>query len=100
MLLRLMSPEQQLAHFEKNTARAMGDAPIEVKLRHIGNCAKADPAYGKGVDDVLSIPMSEVRRRTGEACGLALIHRRVQNNREASQEPPRRLARETVFAFT
>jgi catalase len=28
----------------KHTARAMGDAPKEVKLRHIGNCLKADPA--------------------------------------------------------
>ena len=26
----------------------MGDAPKEVKVRHIGNCLKADPAYGKG----------------------------------------------------
>jgi catalase len=29
-----------------NTARAMGDAPKEVKVRHIGNCRKADPACG------------------------------------------------------
>jgi catalase len=43
-----------------NTARAMGDAPREVKIRHIGNCRKADPAYGKGVADALGIPLSEV----------------------------------------
>ena len=43
-----------------NTARAMGDAPKEVKVRHIGNCQKADPAYGKGVADALGIPLSEV----------------------------------------
>jgi catalase len=29
-----------------NTTRAMGDGPKEVKVRHIGNCRKADPAYG------------------------------------------------------
>jgi len=43
-----------------NTARAMGDAPKEVKVRHIGNCLKADPAYGKGVPEALGILLSEV----------------------------------------
>ena len=43
-----------------NTARALGDAPKEVKVRHIGNCLKADPAYGKGVADALGIPLSEM----------------------------------------
>ena len=42
-----------------NTARAMGDAPKEVKVRHIGNCLKADPAYGKGVADALGIRLGE-----------------------------------------
>jgi len=59
LLFRLMSPEQQQALFG-NTARAMGDAPREIKIRHIGNCLKADPAYGKGVADALGIPISEV----------------------------------------
>lgn len=58
-LFRLMNPEQQKVLFE-NTARAMGDAPKEIKLRHIGNCLKADPAYGKGVADALGIPVDEV----------------------------------------
>jgi catalase len=58
-LFRMMSPEQQKALFE-NTARAMGDAPREIKVRHIGNCAKADRAYGEGVARALGIPMSEV----------------------------------------
>jgi len=58
-LFRLMSGEQQAALFG-NTARAMGDAPKEIKIRHIGNCLKADPAYGKGVADALGIPLSEV----------------------------------------
>ena len=58
-LFRLMIPEQQKVLCE-NTARAMGDAPREIKIRHIGNCLKADPAYGKGVADALGIPLSEV----------------------------------------
>jgi catalase len=59
MLFRLMSPEQQAVLFA-NTARAIGDAPREVHLRHIGNCLKADPAYGKGVADALGIPLDKV----------------------------------------
>ena len=56
----MMNPEQQKVLFE-NTARAMGDAPREIKIRHIGNCMKADPAYGEGVAGALGIPMSEVK---------------------------------------
>jgi catalase len=56
MLFRLMSPAQQKVLFG-NTARAMGDAPEEVKLRH---CLKADPAYGKGVAKAPGIKLSEV----------------------------------------
>ncbi len=59
-LFRLMSPAQQEALFG-NTARAMGDAPREIKLRHIANCLKADPAYGEGVAKALGIPASEAR---------------------------------------
>ncbi|BCO10088.1 catalase [Desulfolithobacter dissulfuricans] len=58
-LFRLMSPEQQQVLFE-NTSRAMGDAPREIKLRHIGNCMKADPAYGRGVAKAAGIPMDEL----------------------------------------
>ncbi len=58
-LFRLMSSAQQQVLFE-NTARAMGDAPKEIKLRHIGNCLKADPAYGQGVAKSLGIPLNEV----------------------------------------
>jgi catalase len=60
-LFRLMSPAQQQVLFE-NTARAMGDAPQQIKIRHIGNCYKADPAYGKGVAKALGISMSDVPR--------------------------------------
>jgi len=58
-LFRLMTPAQQQVLCE-NTARAMGDAPEMIKVRHIGNCLKADPAYGKGVADALGIPLSDV----------------------------------------
>ena len=59
LLFGLMSEAQREALFG-NTARAMGDAADEVKIRHIANCAKADPAYGEGVAAALGIPMSRV----------------------------------------
>ena len=58
-LFRMMSSEQKQVLFE-NTARAMGDAPKEIKIRHIKNCSKADPAYGEGLAKSLGIEMSEV----------------------------------------
>ncbi len=54
LLFQLMTLEQQQVLFE-NTARAMGDAPDEIKLRHIDNCTKADPAYGAGVKKALGL---------------------------------------------
>jgi catalase len=59
LLFRLMTAAQKQVLFE-NTARAMGDAPKEIKIRHIGNCRKADPAYGEGVAKALGIPIGEV----------------------------------------
>ncbi|SBV31748.1 Catalase [uncultured Sphingopyxis sp.] len=53
-LFRLMSPEQQQLLFD-NTARAMGDARVEVKRRHVANCTRADPAYGAGVAKALGV---------------------------------------------
>ena len=58
-LFRLMTPAQKQILFE-NTARSIGEAPGEIQLRHIGNCLKADPAYGKGVADALGIALSDV----------------------------------------
>jgi catalase len=55
-LFRLMGPKQKEALFG-NTARALGDAPEEIKLRHIGNCLKADPKYGEGVAKALGLPV-------------------------------------------
>ncbi len=57
-LFRLMTPEQQQVLFD-NTARAMGDAPDFIKQRHIGNCTKADPAYGAGVAKALNLEASD-----------------------------------------
>ncbi|MBK5254284.1 MAG: catalase [Peptostreptococcaceae bacterium] len=59
-LFRLMNPKQQQVLFE-NTARAMGDSSKEIKIRHINNCFKADPAYGKGIADALSISLDEIK---------------------------------------
>ncbi|MDR3088964.1 MAG: catalase [Desulfobulbaceae bacterium] len=58
-LFRLMTPAQQQVLFD-NTARAMGDAPDEIKMRHIGNCYKADPEYGKGVAKAVGLPAPDV----------------------------------------
>ena len=49
-----MTPAKQQLLFE-NTARAMGDAKLHIKQRHIANCTKADPAYGAGVAKALGI---------------------------------------------
>ncbi|MDW7657358.1 MAG: catalase, partial [Bacillota bacterium] len=57
-LFRMMSKDQKEALFG-NTARAMGDAPKAIKLRHIGNCYKADPDYGKGVAAALGLSVEE-----------------------------------------
>ncbi|MCB1938466.1 MAG: catalase [Rhodocyclaceae bacterium] len=55
-LFRLMTAAQQQALFD-NTARSIGAAPREIQLRHICNCSRADPAYGKGVADALGIDL-------------------------------------------
>ena len=57
-LFRLMTPAQQQILFD-NTARNMSGVGREVQLRHIRNCLKADPAYGKGVAKALGIPEAE-----------------------------------------
>ncbi len=58
-LFRLMTAAQQETLFG-NTARAMGDAPREIKIRHAANCMKADPAYGAGVAEAMDISLSEI----------------------------------------
>ncbi|WP_281279500.1 catalase [Aquibacillus sediminis] len=63
-LFQLMTPEQQQILFE-NTARNMQGTTKEVKLRHINNCYKADPAYGEGVARALGVAISEVEAASG-----------------------------------
>jgi catalase len=58
-LFRLMTADKKALLFT-NTARAIGGAPREIQIRHIGNCLKANPAYGKGVADALGIPLGEL----------------------------------------
>jgi catalase len=53
VLFQKMSPEQQQILFD-NTARAINGASQAVVERHISNCSKADPAYGKGVADAVA----------------------------------------------
>jgi catalase len=59
-LFRLMNKKQQQVLFE-NTARNMGDAPQEIKVRHIKNCLQANEAYGKGIATALGISMNDVK---------------------------------------
>jgi catalase len=65
LLFRLMNPGQQKALFE-NTARSLGAAPKEIQVRHIGNCLKADPAYGFGVAHALGLAVSDLPEETVE----------------------------------
>jgi catalase len=53
-LFRKMNPQLRQTLFE-NTARQVGQAARHIQERHIGNCAKADPAYGEGVAMALDI---------------------------------------------
>jgi catalase len=54
-----MTPAQQKLLFE-NTARAMGDAGLHIKQRHVDNCTRADPAYGAGVAKALGLKQPEL----------------------------------------
>jgi catalase len=49
-----MTPEQKQLLFD-NTARAINGASQEVLERHVANCRRADPAYGRGVAEALGI---------------------------------------------
>jgi catalase len=60
-LFRLMTPAQKEVLFA-NTGRAIADVPDPIKARHVGNCLKADPAYGKGVADALGIAPGDVAK--------------------------------------
>lgn len=57
-LFRLLADDKKRLLFA-NTAAAVGGAQRFIQLRHISNCHKADPDYGKGVADALGIPIEE-----------------------------------------
>jgi catalase len=61
-----MTPAQRQALFE-NTARAMGDARLHIKQRHVENCMRADPAYGAGVARALGISVGATPQRRAAA---------------------------------
>jgi hypothetical protein len=42
--------------------QALGDAPREIKIRHISDCLEADPAYRKGVAAALGVPLSDIAK--------------------------------------
>ena len=58
-LFRKMTPRQRQMLFE-NTARAMGDAKLDIKQRHVDNCARADPTYGAGVAKALGLKQPQL----------------------------------------
>lgn len=58
-LFRIMTLEQQQVLFD-NTARQVGGAEKFIQERHIGNCYKADPNYGKGVAKALGINLTDL----------------------------------------
>ncbi len=60
LLFRLMTKEQQKVLFE-NTARSMEGVPEFIKVRHIKNCAQADPDYGAGLAKAMGINFEETR---------------------------------------
>ena len=60
-LFHLMSDEQKELLFN-NTAANIGPADKHIQIRHIVNCYKADPAYGKGVAAALKLSWDEVEK--------------------------------------
>lgn len=58
-LFRLMTPEKQQILFD-NTAAEVGGAEQFIQERHIRNCYKADPAYGRGVADALGLEITKI----------------------------------------
>ncbi|MGX8833147.1 catalase [Amedibacillus sp. YH-ame10] len=59
-LFHIMKDDQKEVLFG-NTGRAMGDAPLHIKLRHVMHCYKCDEAYGEGVRNALGISMDDYK---------------------------------------
>lgn len=58
-LFRLMTDEKKQLLFA-NTAASIRNAQHFIKVRHITNCYKADPDYGKGVAYALGISIDDI----------------------------------------
>jgi catalase len=58
-LFRLMNDDQRALLFN-NTAGSLGSAHIDIQKRHIRNCHKADPAYGRGVALALKLDIDDI----------------------------------------
>ena len=59
-LFRLMTPAQKQVLFD-NTAADISPAEKFIQERHISNCFKADPDYGKGVATALGINIADLK---------------------------------------
>jgi catalase len=68
ILFRMLKPDSQQRLFE-NTARSIAKASKEVQDRHIGNCSKADPAYGEGVAKAIAALQQQSHRSLPAANG-------------------------------
>lgn len=64
-LFNLMNDDEKERLF-KNTAEDFAEVEEFIKIRHIINCYKADPAYGEGVAEAAGIPMSKVEAAMSE----------------------------------
>ncbi|CAH0526138.1 catalase [Vibrio hippocampi] len=67
-LFRLMTPEKQALLFG-NTARNLDGVPKEIQLRHLKHCYQADPAYAKGIADLLGIEQAEYTQASNQSEG-------------------------------
>lgn len=68
-LFRLLTPADRSALFD-NTARAMYECRLFIKQRHVRNCYRADPDYGRGVADAMSISLGEALKAGKEKAAV------------------------------
>ena len=70
-LFRLMTADKKKLLFE-NTARNIEGATLQTKVRHVVNCYRADPCYGKGVAEAMGIEWCLVEKNL-DVCDLKQI---------------------------
>ena len=59
-LFRIINADGKADVLFKNTAANVGGAEKFIQIRHIRNCYKADPEYGKGVANALGININDI----------------------------------------